>query len=153
MDRTTNCRTWSRGFTLGELLVVIAIVGILIGLLLPAVRVAARRMQCGSNLKRIGLALHNYHAAHTSLPYGSGSCCLLAVPETRGVNRPWYWARGFKSRHPGGAHFLTADGSVHFASGSIRFQLRSVLGSRDGVNKRLTCRKRPPSSPTASFSV
>jgi len=80
-----------RGFTLIELLVVIAIIAVLVAILLPAVqqaREAARRSQCLSNLKQLGIGFHNYYETHSRFP----PYCVAGGVSNQEVDRNWCWA-------------------------------------------------------------
>lgn len=108
-----------KGFTLVELLVVIAIIGILIGMLLPAVqqvRSAARRTACANNLRQLGLALLNYESAHQHFPPGYVSARTSDGSVAQGVfidSSTWDAAPGWGW----GAHILPFVEAGNIASG------------------------------------
>jgi len=122
-----NCGKTKMGdvvaFTLVELLVVIAIIGILIALLLPAVqaaREAARRMSCTNNQKQVVLAMHNYHDAFKTFPwgtrgstYGTWAIQLLPFIEQQAIASQYDWSNEFHGLNGGnnGVLFRTGPGS------------------------------------------
>jgi prepilin-type N-terminal cleavage/methylation domain-containing protein/prepilin-type processing-associated H-X9-DG protein len=101
-----------RAFTLVELLVVIAIIGVLVGLLLPAVQAAresSRRMSCQSTLRQWALAMQSMHAAKGALPEGNRS-----NPRRVWVVYTWPYIEqgGLAMRFDQKKHFYEAPNSI-----------------------------------------
>lgn len=144
-------RTCRGGFSLVELLVVIGVVGVLIGLLLPAVqrvRETAARARCLNHLKQIGLALHHHHDTHGRLPpqrarvYPSHaadsllSWMTLILPQ---MDQSSLWATSVQAcqadgspwHNPPHVGYATVVPSYTCPSDG---RLRSALTGRDGVS-------------------
>lgn len=101
------------GLTLVELLVAIGVISILMALLLPAVqkvRAAADRMVCQSNLRQLGIALHNYHGDHQAFP---ASGWTIASPRNpagkyvgwRAMLTPYIEQDGVRARYDTSVHW------------------------------------------------
>ncbi len=145
-------RSQRAGFTLIELLVVIAIIGVLVGLLLPAVQAAresARRTACVNNVKQMALALMNYHDVEKQFPRGlvctTGSCDLTGNYDGRFAARSADWGESFTMRALPFMEFQSIYDDYDFA------EPNSSLGNMEAVMPNLSTLLCPSREPVSTY--
>jgi prepilin-type N-terminal cleavage/methylation domain-containing protein/prepilin-type processing-associated H-X9-DG protein len=113
---TPRRRRRSQGFTLIELLVVIAIIGILMGLILPAIvsaRRTARRMQCSSNMRQVGVGLLQFLNTKNNFPhagtYGENPVALAPADATKSAIYDCFNGNGMGASYAAGGSFNNTD--------------------------------------------
>ena len=144
-----------RAFTLIELLVVIAIIGVLIGLLLPAVqkvREAANRMSCTNNLKQLALAVMTYENSHKAFPPGNA---LNSSSFATGDNEASWLFLCLPYMEQGALYRQVRDaGTLQKAVGALKFMQGSIFHGRMRRAQRivLCCRAKRASHKIAITS-
>ena len=138
-----------RAFTLVELLVVIAIIGMLVGLLLPAVqqaREAARQMQCGNNLKNMGLAAQNHVSEVRKFPSGGWNWNWVGDPDAGfGPPQPGSWMYSLLPFIEQNALFqLGADGNIESVSATQKAGAGTCMATPVSI---YNCPSRRPAKP------
>jgi len=148
--RELPSKGWTRGFTLVELLVVLGVIAILVSLLLSAVqaaREAARKTLCKNNLRQVGLALHNYHDTHKTLPPGclewrawnsprthrqfAWSAMLLPFMEQQNLHQTIRWSEPYDA--PANSTAATTDVSTYLCPSEPDFIAGKGLISYGGI--------------------